>query len=87
MILLALFTDSCVRQLSISRQRSPGELDRMKDFMGEGEWGAGGYAGQNELVIKVTFLWGMDSRGLPGRCPHQRCLMNQVQILFLGERK
>ena len=67
MILLALFTDSCVRQLSISRQRSPGELDRMKDFMGRREQRPGGQFGQSGLVIKVTFLWGMDSRGLPGR--------------------
>ena len=53
MILLALFTDSCVRQLSISRQRSPGELDRMKDFMGKREQRPGGQFGQSGLVIKV----------------------------------
>ena len=70
-ILLALFNYSCIRQHPISRQRGGPGAGQNEDFMGEREWGAGGYAGQNGLVIKVTFLWGMDRGCLPGGCPHQ----------------
>ena len=36
-----------------SADRSPGELDRMKDFMGRREQRPGGQFGQSGLVIKV----------------------------------